>query len=222
MPGRCLVGDLDSLVEIGFLYRIAPAARWALKNHPDRTLSQWRTRQLYPPAAQALVGEDRVGVLLCGRRYGELWMGFRTEVSTGLEYGTNATQLRVAAGVLAGWSQLGTREGIHFADDLNWREFLRIAQQVLGPPLVVQDELAVARSLRERRVDGVRRIERSGSRHRRHRQYVAFDLGGDALRDAAEQQPLESRVTSGADDEQVRPKTLHDSFDRKEGRAFLE
>jgi homospermidine synthase len=150
------------LLEIGFLYRIAPAARWALKNHPDRELSQWHTRQLYPPETQALVGEDRVGVLLCSRRYGELWMGYRTEVATGLEYGTNATQLQVAAGVLAGWSQLGTREGIHFVEDLNWREFLRIAQQVLGPPLVVHDELAIPRSLRERRVGGMRRIERSG------------------------------------------------------------
>lgn len=147
-------------LEIGFLYRIAPAARWALKNHPDRELSQWRTRELYPPATEALVGEDRVGVLLCSRRYGELWIGFRTEVASGMKYGTNATQLQVAAGVLAGWSQLGKREGIHFVEDLNWREFLRIAQQVLGPPLVVHDELAVPRALRERVVGRMRRIER--------------------------------------------------------------
>jgi homospermidine synthase len=149
-------------LEIGFLYRIAPAARWALRNHPDRELSQWRTRQLYPPTTKALVGEDRVGVLLCSRRYGEMWMGFRTEVASGLAYGTNATQLQVAAGVLAGWSQLGTRAGIHFVEDLKWRDFLRIAQQVLGPPLVVHDELAAPRALRERVVGRMRRSERPG------------------------------------------------------------
>jgi hypothetical protein len=31
--------------------------------------------------------------------------------------GTNATQLQVAAGVVAGWSQLGSRKGIHFVED---------------------------------------------------------------------------------------------------------
>ncbi len=137
-------------LEIGFLYRIAPAARWALMAHPDRELSQWRTRALYPPTAEALVGEDRVGVLLCSRRYGELWMGFRTDVASGRGFGTNATQLQVAAGVIAGWSQLGTRPGFHFVEDLDWRDFLRAVQQVLGAPLVVHDPLAMPRSLAER------------------------------------------------------------------------
>jgi hypothetical protein len=149
-------------LEIGFLYRIAPAARWALRNHPNRKPSQWRTRELYPPTTEALVGEDRVGVLLCSRRYGELWMGFRTDVASGLEYGTNATQLQVATGVLAGWSQLGSRAGLHFVEDLNWRDFLRTSQQVLGPPLVVHDELAAPRALRERVVGRTHRSERPG------------------------------------------------------------
>jgi hypothetical protein len=80
----------------------------------------------------------------------------------GLEYGTNATQLQVAAGVLAGWSQLGSRAGIHFVEDLKWRDFLRTAQQVLGPPLVVHDELAAPRTLRERVAGRMHRFERPG------------------------------------------------------------
>lgn len=66
-----------------------------------------------------LTGQDRVGVLLCSRRFGELWMGFATDMTAGLSMWTNATQLQVAAGVLAGWSQLGRRKGIHFVEDLD-------------------------------------------------------------------------------------------------------
>jgi hypothetical protein len=45
----------------------------------------------------------------------------------------------VAAGVLAGWSQLGTRQGIHFVEDLAWRAFSDVAIEVLGPPVAVYD-----------------------------------------------------------------------------------
>jgi homospermidine synthase len=139
-------------VEIGFLYRIPPAARRALARHADRTIPEaWGTRRLCPPSTRTLTGSDRVGVLLCSRRFGELWVGFDTDVAKGLALGTNATQLQVAAGILAGWMQLGNINGIHFVDDLNWREFVRVAVDVLGPPVIVHDASARAQSLADRR-----------------------------------------------------------------------
>jgi hypothetical protein len=141
-----------STVEIGFVYRIPPAARRALAAHPDRTMpAAWRMRRLCPPWTRALAGADRVGVLLCSRRFGELWAGFDTDVATGLALGTNATQLQVAAGILAGWMQLGRNKGIHFVEDLNWQEFVRVAGEVLGSPVIVHDPSARARSLADRR-----------------------------------------------------------------------
>jgi homospermidine synthase len=142
-----------SSVEMAFLYRLTPAARRALATHPDRTIPEaWQTRRLCPPWATALAGSDRVGVLLCSRRFGELWVGFDTDVAKGLALGTNATQVQVAAGILAGWMQLGTVTGIHFVEDLKWREFLRVVAEVLGPPVVVHDASARARTLADRRV----------------------------------------------------------------------
>jgi hypothetical protein len=79
-----------------------------------------------------------------------LWMGFDTDVTMGLASGTNATQLRVAAGVLSGWSQLGRHKLIHFVEDLNNHEFVSIATEILGRPLVVHDESAPARLLSDR------------------------------------------------------------------------
>ena len=138
-------------VEIAFVYRIPRAARRVLAAHPDRlSVGAWKTRRLYPPSTDSLIGEDRVGVLLCSRRFGEFWLGFRTDVAAGLAFGTNATQLQVAAGVLAGWSQLGKRPGIHFVEDLDWREFLGVVTCVLGPSLAVHDADAPAVALRDR------------------------------------------------------------------------
>lgn len=141
-------------VEIGFIYRIPPASRRALAAHRARPPEAWPTRRLYPPWTTALRGRDRVGVLLCSRSYGELWMGFDTDVSVGLRLGSNATQLQVAAGVIAGWAQLGARTGIHFVEDLDWRRFLQTAHDVLGPPVIVSDETAPPRLLADRIVDG--------------------------------------------------------------------
>ncbi len=141
-----------------YLYRLPPAARIALASHSERrSVGAWTTKRMYPPWAGALAGKDTVGVLLCSRRYGELWMGFDTDVSEGLAFGTNATELQVAAGVLAGWTQLGRRRGIHFVEDLDPKEFLRVAAAVLGPPLVVHDVCAPPKLLAERAVrPGVR------------------------------------------------------------------
>lgn len=141
-------------VEIGFIYRIPPAARAALAAHPTRTSpEQWQTRQLCPPWTCNLAGRDRVGVLLCSHRFGELWVGLDTGMESGLRMGTNATQLQVAAGVLAGWSQLGIQKGVHFVEDLDCRQFVATACEVLGPPVIVHDADAAPRALADRRND---------------------------------------------------------------------
>ena len=62
----------------------------------QRFYAPWVTCRLLPRAGQVLEGEDRVGVLLCSRRFGELWMGFSTDVGTGGAWGTNATQIQFA------------------------------------------------------------------------------------------------------------------------------
>jgi homospermidine synthase len=142
---------LLSGVEIAFIYQIPLAARRALDAHPERrSTNGWRLHRLFPPFSTALAGQDRVGVLLCSRRFGELWLGFDTDVSAGLALGTNATQLQVAAGVLAGWTQLGNREGIHFVEKLDWREFLSVVGEVLSPTVVVHDPTAVPLTLADR------------------------------------------------------------------------
>jgi hypothetical protein len=138
-------------VEIGFIYRIPAAAARALAARPERrTPAEWKTRRLYPPWTEDISGEDRVGVLLCSRTFGELWMGFATDVRKGLPFGTNATQLQVAAGVIAGWLQLGTRRGLHFVEDLDWRAFLSVVTAILGAPHVVHDPAAPVRVFRDR------------------------------------------------------------------------
>jgi hypothetical protein len=138
-------------VEIAFIYRIPPAARLALEaRRHDTSTSAWETRRLSPPSTASLAGRDRLGVLLCSRRFGELWMGFDTDVATGLRFGTNATQLQVAAGVIAGWSQLGRTRGIHFVEDLDSREFVRVVTELLGAPTLVHDRTAIPLSLAER------------------------------------------------------------------------
>lgn len=141
-----------SSVEIGFIYRIPSASRRALAAHPGRTSPKdWQTRRFWPPWTKNLAGRDRVGVLLCSRRFGELWMGFDTDMTSGLSLGTNATQLQVAAGVIAGWSQLGCQKGIHFVEDLDCRQFVTSASEVLGRPVIVHDANAVPRALVDRR-----------------------------------------------------------------------
>ncbi len=137
-------------VEIGFIYRIPEVSRAALARHPDWAPQAWEVRRMWPPWTDDISGEDRVGVLLCSKRYGELWMGFKTDVQTGLNYNTNATQLQVASGVIAGWSQLGARTGIHFVEDLNTPEFVDVVSQILGPPIIVHDAAAPPLSLEER------------------------------------------------------------------------
>jgi hypothetical protein len=150
-------------VELAFVYRIPEAAQRALALRPEWDAdAPWRLHPLVPPASPRLEGEDRVGVLLCSRRFGELWMGFATDVAKGRPYGTNATQLQVAAGVLAGWMQLDGAPGIHFVEDLDTRRFLDVATAILGPPVVVHDPAAAPLRLADRVVPRHRRVaERS-------------------------------------------------------------
>jgi hypothetical protein len=142
-------------VEIGFIYKIPSAAMRALAARPERrTPGEWETRRLYPPWTTDISGEDRVGVLLCSRTCGELWIGFATDVRKGLPFGTNATQLQVAAGVVAGWLQLGTRRGIHFVEDLDSGAFVSAVTAVLGAPQVVYDPAAPVRAFADRATAG--------------------------------------------------------------------
>lgn len=141
--------------EIGFIYEIPLAARRTLTLHADeiRDLSAWPTRKLYPPHATALVGRDRVGVLLVTKSHGELWIGFETDVRDGLRLGTNATELQVAAGALAGWNRLGEKLGIHCVEELDPTLYLQTVTEVLGPFRVVYDPSAEPLSMDERRCD---------------------------------------------------------------------
>ncbi len=138
-------------VEIAFIYRVPESARRALKNRPTaRKLEDWHPFTVIPPRITKISGTDRLGVLLSSRKYGELWLGFDTDVAKGLELGTNATQLQVAAGVVAGLEQLGNKKGIHFVEELNWEKYLEAIYSVLGKPQVVYNPSAEPLTLTER------------------------------------------------------------------------
>jgi homospermidine synthase len=140
-------------VELAFLYAPAPAARAVLADCELLGLVEnVPVRRLYSPHVRSLRGRDSVGVLLCSKRHGELWIGFDTRVEAGAPYDTNATQLQVAAGVIAGWLQLGTRSGIHFVEDLDWRSYLEVVESVLGLPRIHWDPGAPPRSVADRRL----------------------------------------------------------------------
>jgi homospermidine synthase len=140
-------------VELAFIYRLPAAARRALAAFPERDrVEAWPVRRMYPPHTSRLRGRDRVGVLLCSDRWGEMWIGYDVDVAVGRRLGTNATQLQVAAGIVAGWSQLEVRRGIHFVEDLEWQPYLERVDAMLGQPWVVHDPEAPLLSLEQRRV----------------------------------------------------------------------
>lgn len=146
------IGSRFPELEVAFIYRILPTAHRALLAHPNRCPQDWTTINLYPPTTYALNGEDRVGVLLCSRTHGEYWIGFRNTVAEGLRYGTNATLLQVAAGVIAGWHSMRPDCGVHLVEELDWRRYLRIAESVLGPVEVFWDRRAPVVGVEQRRV----------------------------------------------------------------------
>ena len=138
-------------LELAYLYRIMPAARRALEAHEDARFTE--LVRCYPPeCSSALSGSNRIGVLLCSRRFGELWMGCETSMAHARRYDTNPTELQVATGVLAGWGCLGTRPGIHVVEELGDRAYLDAASEVLGPWQVVHDPDTPVMPLERRRV----------------------------------------------------------------------
>jgi len=138
-------------VEVAFIYRLPPATMRALEASSTRSKSEdWKPRRLCPPWTRNLVGEDCLGVLLNSRRYGEFWLGFATDVKKGLALGTNATELQVAAGVLAGLEQLGEVKGLHFVEDLDHKRFIRTVTEILGPLKAVCDVNAPSMRIADR------------------------------------------------------------------------
>jgi hypothetical protein len=148
------LGHRFPTLELAFVYRLPPAARTFLAAPPPGDPLAHPTARLYPPHTTALDGRDRVGVLLGSRRFGELWLGYDTAVEQGLRFGTNATELQVAAGVLAGWEQLGRVAGVHTVEDLDGARYLAHVDAILGPPVVVHDPHAPVTPLPARRVGG--------------------------------------------------------------------
>jgi homospermidine synthase len=146
------LGTRFAPVECAFLYAIPKQAADALRAHPDRDAEEWKTKKLYHPHEIDLAGHDRVGVLLCSRQHGELWIGFHNDQRDGARWGTNATELQAASGILAGWSCLGQKQGLHVVEDLDWRAYLRVVESVLGAVQVHYDHAARPRWLEQRRL----------------------------------------------------------------------
>lgn len=151
----------DELVTLGarhpdllfaYAYTLPPQSARFLAAHAGVDPRDFALARMWPPHMRELSGRDRVGVLLCSRRFGELWCGFDTAVADALRWDTNATLLQVAAGVLAGWAQLGRRGGVHVVEDLDADAYLRIACEVLGPIEVVHRPDAPFTPLAARRV----------------------------------------------------------------------
>ncbi len=145
------LGARLGLAESAFIYRLPDAAQALLRQKP-RHRSEWDLHRLGPPYHTDLHGSDRVGVLLVSSRFGELWMGFDTPVAAGLAIGTNATLLQVAAGIIAGWNQLGDVPGLHVPEDLDRTAYLRTIASVLGSAEIIHDPTKIPLRLAERRV----------------------------------------------------------------------
>ncbi len=140
-------------VELGYVYELPERAMQALARWPERAASEWPVRRLYPPETADLLGFDRIGVLLCSRTHGELWIGWHTEVEDALTLATNATLLQVATGLLVGWTSLRELDpGVWLAEDLDGPRMLSLASSVLGKLEQVWDREAIPRSLRERKL----------------------------------------------------------------------
>jgi hypothetical protein len=132
-------------VEVGYMYCLPAQARGVLRRFPNRRKPEdWpNLRRLYPPETTQLCGWDRIGVLLCSRTYGEFWLGFENSCHQASQFSTNATLLQVAAGVIAGWLQLGTVRGIHLVEEIDCAEYLAVVESILGPPAVFYDPDAI-------------------------------------------------------------------------------
>jgi homospermidine synthase len=141
-------------IDLAYVYRLAPAAAAVLAAMPERAAADWPTHRLYPPNhLDDLRGFSRIGALLCSRDLGELWLGWQTSIEAAREYGTNATLLQVAAGVIAGWTELDrSAPGVYLPEDLDSTRTLALAEQILGPIEVLWEPEAPHRSIAARRV----------------------------------------------------------------------
>jgi saccharopine dehydrogenase-like NADP-dependent oxidoreductase len=138
-------------VELAFIYRLPPQAHAYLQATPASDPDDFDMTLLEPAVSGPVHGRDRMGALLCSRRHGELWVGFDTDARQGIAYGTNATELQVAAGVIAGWRQLGRIAGLHTVEELDSRVLLDDAQSILGNVTEHHDPHAPVVPLRSRR-----------------------------------------------------------------------
>jgi hypothetical protein len=138
-------------VEIAFFYRLPPQAHAYLQASSAPDPSDFDVTLIEPAVSGHVHGRDRMGALLCSRSHGELWVGFDTDAEQGLAYGTNATELQVAAGVVAGWRQLGSIAGLHTVEELDAGALLGDAQSILGQFVEHHDPLAPVTPLRARR-----------------------------------------------------------------------
>ncbi len=151
--------------EVAYVYRPNPAADAALSAHPTRGIADWALRRLYPPHAGEMCGGNRIGVLLTTRSFGELWFGYDTPIDVALPFGTNATLLQVAAGVLAGWRALSSLPaGVFTTEDLDPGPYLRVVDAFLGSPGVYDDPQADSMPLIRRAVLPVDETTTSRSR----------------------------------------------------------
>lgn len=135
-------------VELAYIVELPPRARRWLHADPRSAAASVR---MWPPHTGPVRGRDVVGVLLCSRRHGELWCGFDTDCATAAAFGTNATLLQVAAGVIAGWHRLGERAGVHVIEELDTAAFVDDVAAILGPWQVVHDASAPFTALADRR-----------------------------------------------------------------------
>jgi saccharopine dehydrogenase-like NADP-dependent oxidoreductase len=138
-------------VELAFIYRLPPQAHAYLETTRVVDPDDLDVTLLEPAVSGPVRGRDRMGALLCSRRHGELWVGFDTDAEQGRTYGTNATELQVAAGVVAGWRQLGRIHGLHTVEELDSRALLDDAQSILGQVVEHHDPRAPVMPLRSRR-----------------------------------------------------------------------
>lgn len=150
------IGSRFPDVESAFFYAIPAESYWLLRRRPARPANEWPTRRLYEPHSRGLVGHDRTGVLIASRRAGELWLGYEHASSTTVAGTGNGTLLQAAAGVLAGWTLLGTRRGLHVVDELDVHAYLALVERVLGRRRVHHAPDARARTIAERRIEHAR------------------------------------------------------------------
>ena len=145
------LGAMYPTVELAYVYELCPAARASLRAHPQRDQHAWPTARLYPPYSTDLVGDNELGVLLCSRSLGELWLGWRNQIDEALALGTNAVLLQVAAGVVAGWHALrDSPAGVYLPEELDRGPVLAAAESILGPLREVWAPDAPVRPLAQR------------------------------------------------------------------------